>query len=72
MFKTIILSHKALEDLKMKGMDYTRVARVKILKLHLRADFIGIKDSSDNDVTLMFKSDECTVDKFGKVLWVRD
>ena len=51
-------------------MEYTRVARGKVLSLHLRDDFIGIKQSSDYDVTLLFANDECTVDKFGRVIWI--
>lgn len=51
-------------------MEYTRVARSKLLEFHLRDDFIGIKESSDKDVTLLFANHECTVDKFGRVIWI--
>jgi hypothetical protein len=53
----------------VKGMEYTRVARAKILEMHLRDDCIGISDSSDKNITLKFVENECTVDKFGKVEW---
>jgi hypothetical protein len=53
----------------MKGMEYTRVARAKILEMHLQPDCIGISDSSDTNITLKFAGKECTVDKFGKVQW---
>lgn len=54
----------------MKGMEYTRVARAKILEMYLRSNCVGIKDSTDKDITLMFSDNECTVDKFGKVTWL--
>ena len=50
--------------------EYIRVARFKILKLIMRGDCIGITDSSDNDVTISFTNDKCTVDKWGRVMWV--
>ena len=51
---------------------YIRVARAKILKLIMRGDCIGVTDSSDNDVTLSFSNDKCTVNKWGRVDWIGD
>lgn len=48
---------------------YLPVARKKILDLHLRDDFVGIKYSTEKDVTLSFENKECTVDKWGRVIW---
>ncbi len=51
-------------------MEYMRVANGKILKLMMRDDCIGVTNSSNDNITLTFKNDRCTVDKWGKVIWI--
>jgi hypothetical protein len=51
-------------------MSYLPVAKVKIKALLNNPNFLGIKDSTAESITLSFKNDECTVDKFGKVKWI--
>jgi len=50
--------------------EYNRVARKKILEFHLSEDFIGIIDSSVDDLTMKFLDKVCTIDKFGRVTWL--
>ncbi|PHS02434.1 MAG: hypothetical protein COA78_21170 [Blastopirellula sp.] len=51
---------------------YIRVARVKITTLIKREDFLCIIDSTDQNITLEFESDRCTVNKWGRVDWISD
>jgi len=51
-------------------MNYIGVARRKITRLIEREDCLGVMNSDDDKLTIRFEFDSCTIDKWGRVIWL--